>query len=251
MRISAESVPPRLVASSSFVTQHVVGRAAAKRSSDCFDRASLCSGGQDEARLEAIARIRKCLELARETRIALAQAGAVDQHQATLANVIEQLGELGRAVDRVRRHAEQATECVNLFLRADADAVGRHERDVARAMTQDPASSELRDQRGLADAGRTDHRDDAAAFHPALADGLDATSHQREREALRFRQFHPLRQLAHQFAGEIVREAEHCQLTQQLRLDRRATRQVVPRERRELRLQHAAQGAQFFISISG
>ena len=165
--------------------------------------------------------------------------------------MIEQLGEFRGAVDRVRRYAEQPTECVNLFLRADANAVGRHDRDVARAVTQNPTSSELRDQRGLADTGRTDQRDDTTAFHPTLTDGLDAASHQREREALRFGQFHSLRQLTHQFAGEIVREAEHCQLTQQLRLNRRATRQVVPRERRELRLQHAAQGAQFFISISG
>ena len=126
--------------------------------------------------------------------------------------MIEQLGKLGRAVDRVRRHAEQATERVNLFLRADADAVRRHERDVARAVTQHPTSSELRDQRGLADAGRADQRDDTAAFHPTLADRLDATRHQREREAMRFGQLHSLRQLTHQFAGEIVREAEHCQL---------------------------------------
>ena len=94
-----------------------------------------------------------------------------------------------------------------------------------------------------------DHRDDAAAFDPTLADGFDATRHQREREAMRFGQFESLRQLRNQLAGEIVREAEHRQLLQQLRLDRRATRQIVPRERRELRLQHAAQGAQFFVHI--
>ena len=66
---------------------------------------------------------------------------------------------------------------------------------------------------------------------------------------MRFGKFHALRQLAHQLAGEIVREAEHCQLTQQLRLDRRATRKIVPRQRRELGLQHAAQGAQLLVNI--
>ena len=46
-------------------------------------------------------------------------------------------------------------------------------------------------------------------LHPALADRLDATSDQCEREAMRFGQLHSLRQLAHQLAGEIVRETEH------------------------------------------
>ncbi len=138
---------------------------------------------------------------------------------------------------------------MNLLLRADADAVRRDEREIAGAVTQNPAGSEFRHERRLADACRADECDDTAAFDPTLADRLDATSHQCEREALCFRQLHSLRQLTDELAGEIMSEAEHRQLTQQLGLNRRAAREVVPRERRELRLQHAAQGAQLFISI--
>src|SRR6185503_1831988 len=214
-----------------------------------FDCAGLRSGREHKTALEAVTRVGESLQFGREARIALAQAGAVDQYETAFADVIERLGQLACSIDRVCGDAEQSAECVNLLLRADADAVRRDQREIARAVTQNPTSGELRDQRRLADAGRTDQRDDTAAFHPALANGLDATSHQREREALRFGQLHSLRQLTHELASEIVCEAEHCQLTQQLRLNRRATREIVPRERCELRLQHAAQSAQFFISI--
>ena len=205
MRMSAESVPPRLVASSSFVTQQVVGRAGAKRARDSSIAPACAAADNTKLVSRSVARVGERFELVGRARIALAQAGAVDQYQATLAQTIEQLGQVRGAVDRVRGYAQQSTERVDLFLRADADAVGRHECDVACAVTQNPTSGELRDQRGLADAGRTDKRDDTAAFHPTFADGLDATCHQREREAVRFGQFHSLRQLTHELAGEIVR----------------------------------------------
>ncbi len=139
---------------------------------------------------------------------------------------------------------------MNLFLRADADGVRRDQRDVTSAMTHHPASGELRNQRGLADAGRTDQRDHTAAVHPTLTRRFDLAREQGQRQTIRFGQFETRRHLRDNFGRELLRQTELGQLLQQFSLDRRATRQIVPGERRQLRFQHAAQSAQLFVHIA-
>ena len=77
-----------------------------------FDCTGLRGGGENEARLESLARVGESFELGCEARVALAQAGAVDENQTTLADMIEQLGKLAGSVDRVCRNAEQSAERV-------------------------------------------------------------------------------------------------------------------------------------------
>ena len=104
--------------------------------------------------------------------------------------------------------------------------------------TQRAAS--LASKRGLAGAGGTGEGDHAALLQPAIAGDLDGARDGGEREAARRREAEFAGNLADQRVGEILRDADLRQLLLHGRLDGRAARHVVPGQRRELRLEHAA-----------
>ena len=80
----------------------------------------------------------------------------------------------------------------------------------------------------------------AAVLEPAIAGDLHGARDGREREAARRGEIEVGGNLARQRAGEILRDAELRELLEHRGLHRRAARHVVPRERRELRFEHAA-----------
>ncbi len=77
-----------------------------------------------------------CSIRAASWRVALAHARRVDQHEALLAELFENVRDVGEAVGDVDGHVEHLAEGLHLVVRADADAVGGDEREAARAMSQ-------------------------------------------------------------------------------------------------------------------
>src|SRR5690606_2496413 len=116
----------------------------------------LRGGGQHERRLESLVGGRKHLQLLMQARVTLAVACCVDEHEPFVGEMIEQFCELARTVDGIGRHAQQAAQRVDLLVRADPDRVGGNQRNAARPMLQQPARSELGDERCLANAGCSD-----------------------------------------------------------------------------------------------
>jgi hypothetical protein len=133
-----------------------------------LDCACLCGGRHDETRFHTLAcRDERC-ELARKVRIALTQAGRIDQDQLAVIELIDEISQLLGAFHCIRRCTEQSTERVNLFLRADAHAIGRDQSELARTVAQHPTRRELRQQSRLADARWTYERNDSAGVEPSL-----------------------------------------------------------------------------------
>ncbi len=135
---------------------------------------------------------------------------------------------------------EQAAEARGLLGRAEALAVGADQGEVLRTVPQDPAGREARDRGGLADARCADQRHDAAVLAPAVAGHGDAVGEACDRQPAGTGEIESRRQLVRDLRGHVGREADLGQLAQQLGRERRAARQIVPGECRELRLEHAA-----------
>src|SRR5690606_24146655 len=80
----------------------------------------------------------------------------------------EQALELRGSARLTNGHAENRAVRVELALRTDAERVGRDQREGLAAVTQAVPRGELRDRRGLADAGRADEREHAAVVERIL-----------------------------------------------------------------------------------
>ena len=154
---------------------------------DFVDGARLDAGRQHQRRSRCCdSHLVQQAQAARELRIARAGARGVDQHELLAATARPAVRAApATSYDVVRGDAEQASQHVHLFVRADAHRVGRHQRDAARAVTQHPARGELGEQRGLAGAGGTGEGDAAAGLEPAIAGDLHGARDGREREAAR------------------------------------------------------------------
>ncbi len=190
-------------------------------------------------------RISELLQLVFKFGIALAESRGVDQDQSPIRESCQQWHEFASTLDCIGRHAQQTAQGVDLFGRANAHRVGRHQRDIARSMLHYPARRELGQQRGLADTRRTHQRHHATLSQPGVFYGFDAPGQQRQHQALCFAQFEIRRDLGDQLRGQIAAQAIGRKLPKQFRLQWRPPCQIVPRQRCQLGFEHAPQGFQF------
>ncbi len=83
-------MPPRLAASSTFVSSALVGLRLGVALHGFFDGTGLRAGAQHQRGFEAVAGGGELLHARGELRVALAHAWRVDEHEALLAELFEQ-----------------------------------------------------------------------------------------------------------------------------------------------------------------
>lgn len=184
-----------------------------------------------------------------EPRVALARTGGVDEHELRAFELAEQLFQLTRMIDCIGGDSEQPAEILDLLLGAKAHAVSRDKREPLRPLLQHPPRSQFRDGGRLADTGRPHEGDTTTARQPAVLRNRQLVCEDRPRAMLRARKIETRGQVRDDRCREIARESELRQLAQYFSLDRRATRQVVPRKRRELAFEKLPQTAQFRLHV--